>query len=99
MPTAILDQTTKHIIRLREPEYKERTRELSDHLKMLKAKQIIEDQVFYSHFGQGAYESRQAYRLAPECLRDEIIEANKEASDKFHEAYNNDLLEEVIGGK
>ena len=92
MPISILDQLTKST-----PFFlTEHAKKLQGHLYHLEIVKSIEDKVFQEKFGKGAYETRALYRLAPECLRDNIREANMLASEKIHELYSNNLVQDYI---
>jgi len=92
----VIDQMTKREIQEKEPEYRRNTQELSDHLRHLKAKTIIENQIFQRIFQQDAYFVRERFNTQYKGRQEDIINANAEASDKFYEAFANDLLEEVL---
>ena len=96
MPTAILDQTTELILKKREPEYRERTRELSEYLRHLEVKSVVENQVFLKTFEKSAYQVRQEYWLKDDRERDEIRAVNRLAAEMLERVYANNLVEEVL---
>jgi len=92
----VIDQMTKRELKEKEPEYRRNTQELSDHLRYLRAKTVIENQIFQKIFQQDAYFVRERFNTQYKDRQEDIITANAEASDKFYEAFAKNLLVEVL---